>query len=273
MSEAWDDGAWRALADELATWQDIGRRATFWWRDDDAGRPDPALARLLALAADLGVPVGLAVVPAWLTPEGTETIRGAPEQIVVLQHGFGHVNHETEIQPGERKVRPAEYGAARPPDVALAEAVEGGRILRAVCGPRYLPVFVPPWNRIAAAVVAGLPAVGYRALSTFRPRPAVEAAPGLRQVNCHADPILWRQGGRFAGAAASLESLRVHLAARRQAQADPAEATGLLTHHRALEPACWEFLGKLFARLQSHPAVTFPPLPALFLEAASTPTA
>jgi hypothetical protein len=266
MNEAWDDGAWRALADELDAWKRIGRGATFWWRDDDAGRSDPALERLLALAVDLGAPMGLAVVPAWLAPEVAQAIRGAPERVAVLQHGFRHANHETEIAPGERKVRPAEYGAARPPGVVLEEAVEGDRILQAAFGPRHLSVFVPPWNRIAAAVVAGLPAVGYRALSTFRPRPAVEAAPGLRQVNCHADPILWRQGGRFAGAAATLESLRVHLAARRQAQADPTEATGLLTHHRVLDAACWEFLGELFPRLQSHPAVEFPSLPALFPE-------
>ena len=266
MSAVWDDEAWRAMADELDAWQRAGRRASVWWRDDDAGRPDPAFERLLALAVSLGVPLGLAVVPAWLTPEVTETLRKAPEPIGVLQHGFGHVNHETEIQPGERKVRPAEYGAARPPDVVLEETVKGSRILWAAFGPRYLSVFVPPWNRIGAGVAAGLPAVGYRALSTFRPRPAPEAAPGLRQVNCHADPILWRQGGRFAGAAATIESLRIHLAARRHAQADPAEATGLLTHHRVLDAACWEFLEEFFPRLQCHPAVEFPSPRALFLE-------
>lgn len=265
MGEAWDEGGWRAVADELDGWLREGRYASFWWRDDDAGRPDPALDRLLSLAGNVALPLGLAVVPAWCSHAGAEAIRGAPEQVVVLQHGFGHANHETEIPPGDRKVRPAECGAARPAGIVLKEAVGGSGMLRAAFGSRYLSVFVPPWNRIVPDVVAGLPAVGYCGLSTFRPRPASEAVPGLRQVNCHLDPILWRRGGRFAGAAASLDIVRAHLSARRQAQADPCEATGLLTHHLALEAMGWKFLEELLVRLRSHPAVTFPPLPDIFL--------
>jgi hypothetical protein len=191
----------------------------------------------------------------------------------VLQHGFGHVNHEIEIQAGERKVRPAECGAARPPVAVLGEASRGAARLREAFGRRFLSVFVPPWNRIAASVVAGLPAAGFRALSTFRPRPATEAVPGLLQVNCHADPILWREGRRFAGAADVLRALQVHLAARRQAEVDPAEPTGLLTHHQAMPEPCWAFLEELLARLQRHPAAALPPLPALFLGAHDSPSA
>jgi len=266
MSEAWDEGAWQALSGELGAWQREGRPASFWWRDDDAGRPDSALDRLLCMAANVGLPLGLAVVPAWLTNGVAEAIRVAPQSVVVLQHGFSHTNHETEIPPGERKVRPAECGMARPARVTLDEAVEGARRLRAAFGSRYLPVLVPPWNRIAAEVLAGLPGAGYQALSTFRPRPTAEPVPGLLQVNCHVDPILWRQGKRFAGAAGTLEGLRAHLAARRRGQVDPAEPTGLLTHHRDMEEPCWDFLAELLARLRSHPAVTFPPLPLLLLD-------
>ena len=265
MNPSWDEPAWQPLAAELDTWLDRGRQVTFWWRDDDAGRPDSTLDRLLCMAASVGLPLGLAVVPAWLTTGVAEAIRVAPEGVVVLQHGFSHVNHETEIPPGERKVRPAECGMARPPRVTLDEAVEGARRLRAAFGSRYLPVFVPPWNRIAANVLAGLPGVGYQALSTFRPRPTAEPVPELLQVNCHVDPILWRHGKRFAGAAGTLEGLRAHLAARRREHVDPAEPTGLLTHHRDMEGPCWDFLAELLARLRRHPAVTFPPLPLLLL--------
>jgi hypothetical protein len=134
-------------------------------------------------------------------------------------------------------------------------------------------VFVPPWNRIAAGVVAGLPAAGFCGLSTFRPRRSAEAVPGLLQVNCHADPILWRDGRRFAGAAAILEALRAHLEARRRAEADPAEPTGLLTHHQAMLEPCWAFVKELLARLSSHPAARFPPIPGLFSERAASSTA
>jgi len=266
MGEAWDEGAWQAFSGELGAWQREGRLVSLWWRDDDAGRPDSALDRLLRMAANVGLPLGLAVVPAWLTTPVAEAIRSAPESVVVLQHGFNHVNHETEIPPGERKVRPAEYGMARPAWVSLDEAGKGAQRLRTAFGSRSLPVFVPPWNRIAANVLAGLPGVGYHAVSAFRPRPRAEPVPGLLQVNCHVDPILWRQGKRFAGAAGTLEGLRAHLAARRREHVDPAEPTGLLTHHRDMEEPCWDFLAELLARLRGHPAVTFPPLPLLLLE-------
>lgn len=260
---AWDEAAWEVFAAELNAWLGQGRQASFWWRDDDAGRPAPAFGRLLPLAADLALPLGLAVVPAWLTREVAEAIRAAPAAVGVLQHGFAHADHETANEPGAPKARPAECGQARPAQAALEELASGQATLTAAFGERFLPVFVPPWNRIAPAVLAGLPGAGYRALSTFGPRAATEPVPGLLQVNCHADPILWRESNRFAGAAATLERLRAHLAAGRAGQADPAEPTGFLTHHRDMDAACWAFSEELLRRLGTHPAVRFPPLQAL----------
>jgi hypothetical protein len=263
MSTAWDEPAWQAFAAELDAWQSRGRRATFWWRDDDAGRTTPALGRLLALAADLALPLGVAVVPAWLTLEVAEAVHAASGQVVVLQHGFAHLNHETANTSGERKVRSAECGPARPPRAVLEEVAKGRAALTGTFGSRFLPVFVPPWNRIGPAVLAGLPRAGYQVLSAFGPRAGAEPVPGLLQVNCHADPIVWREGKRFAGASATLARLRTHLSARREGQADPSEPTGLLTHHRDMDPLCWAFLEELLGRLLTHPAVTFPPLPSL----------
>ncbi len=271
MDQAWDDSAWRALAEELDAWRGQGRRASLWWRDDDAGRSDPALQRLLSFAGSAGVPLGLAVVPAWLSAETAEVLRAAPQAVAVLQHGFAHTSYERQIQPGERKVRPAECGWARAAQEVLAEVAEGAAALRAHLASRFLPVFVPPWNRIAPAVIAGLPRIGHRGLSAFGPRAAAEPSPGLLQVNCHADPILWREGKRFAGAAPTLDRLRAHLAARREHQVDPAEPTGLLTHHRDMDPAGWSFLEELLNRLRAHPGVAFPPLPSLLTAEGGAP--
>ncbi len=270
MGEPWDEPAWRALAAELDAWLGQGRRASFWWRDDDAGRSDPGLERLLSLATSAGLPLGVAVVPAWLSAEVVEVLRAAPQAVVVLQHGFAHANHERHIQPGERKVRPAECGGARPARDVLAEVAEGAACLRTHLANRFLPVFVPPWNRIAPAVIAGLPQVGYRGLSAFGPRAAAEPSPGLLQVNCHADPIVWREGKRFAGAAATLDRLRAHLAARREHHVDPAEPTGLLTHHRDTDLAGWAFLEELLGRLRAHPTAAFPPLASLLIAKGGT---
>lgn len=259
----WDDAAWAALAAELDAWKAAGRPATLWWRDDDAGAADPALDRLLDLAGRRELPLGVAVVPAWLTPEGRRALAGAPGGVVTLQHGFAHANHETVAAPGEPKVRPAEAGAVRPAAVVLAELAEGWDRLRAALGPRCLPVLVPPWNRIAPGLLDALPGLGYRALSAFGARPWPAGPDQFRRLNCHVDPILWRQGRRFAGPAATLGALRAHLADRRAGRADPAEPTGLLTHHRDLSPTLWAFLEELLDRLRAHPATAFVPVERL----------
>jgi len=263
VSEAWDPVAWRALAVELLAWQERGRAATIWWRDDDVGRPDPAFERLLGLAGSTAVPLGLAVVPTWLSAEVAAAMRATSAPVITLQHGFAHANHETTAQPGESRVRPAECGAARPAPTVLAEVVDGGMRLRAALGERWLPVFVPPWNRIAPGVLAGLPRAGYRGVSAFGPRPAGRPTPGLLHLNCHVDPIAWRRARRFVGAAAALEGLRAHLADRREGRVDPEEPTGLLTHHRDMSPALWAFLEELFGRVTQHPGVALPPLATL----------
>jgi hypothetical protein len=271
MSRTWDGVAWHAFVAELDAWVDHGRQASFWWRDDDAGKPDPAFDRLLSLAADLALPLGVAVVPTWLTPEVAETISAMPTSVVVLQHGSAHANHETQIQPGERKVRPAEYGMARPTQVTSRELADGIVCLRTAFRDRFLPVFVPPWNRIASTIMASLPGLGYRGVSAFGPRLCAVPAPHLFQVNCHADPILWREGKRFAGASPTLERLRAHLLARRAGQTDPSEPTGILTHHRDMDPMFWSFLEELLSRLRTHPAVRFPPLASVLLAESGVP--
>ena len=60
------------LARELDSWAEAGRVARFWWRDDDAIEPTPALSRLLDLGDTHGIEVAVAVVPATAsaTPAG-----------------------------------------------------------------------------------------------------------------------------------------------------------------------------------------------------------
>ena len=58
---------WGDLTRELDFWSEEARVAQFWWRDDDAAEPLPALARLLDLAASFELELGLAVVPQWAT--------------------------------------------------------------------------------------------------------------------------------------------------------------------------------------------------------------
>lgn len=246
---------WRALETELDRWAEAGREATLWWRDDDASDDDPALARLLELANEHNVPLGVATVPALLTGDAARRLREA-RHAFVLQHGHAHVNHAS---PTEKK---AEFGTGRPVDVMCAELTAGRRKL--VDALPALPVLVPPWNRLAPALVGYLSEIGLHGLSTYGPRRSSSPAPGLIQVNTHVDLIDWRGTRGFVGEEAALALACGHLAARRSGRVDADEPTGLLSHHRVHQEAAWQFLAAFLERASDHPAVAWPRPPTLF---------
>jgi len=109
-------------------------------------------------------------------------------------------------------------------------------------------------NRIDAGLVARLPAAGFYGLSTYKARASGEPAPGLRQVNCHADPVDWQGSRGFAGAETVLAAVVDHLRDRRTGAADAAEPTGILTHHQVHDEPAWAFLAELAARVRRHAA-------------------
>ena len=231
-------GVWEDLARELDAWGRAERVATLWWRDDDAIAPSPALARLHDLGQAHGVVPALAVVP--------KAAAAALPGPALFQHGYAHVNH------GLRKK--AELGPERPAATVAGELANGRRRLLDLFAGRVLPVLAPPWNRIAPEVVALLPGLGFGGLSTFRPRPKPAAAPGLVQVNTHADIIDWQQR-RFAGDDLAVGAVLGHLADRRLGRADAEEPTGILTHHLVHDAPAWSFLDRLLEVTRAHTAI------------------
>ena len=231
------NAAWRKLSDEIARWRDAGRVADFWWRDDDAARPDPALARLLELSANTAVPLALAVVPVGADPA---LLAGFGSTVCVLQHGTDHRNR---AGPDEKKT---EFPASEPLQTAIARLVTAREQLRAQAGKRFIPVLAPPWNRLPKPLVPHIAAAGYHGLSQYGARSSQYSANSLRQVNTHIDIIAWRSGRGFSGEMEALETAVRHLSARRTGAVDAAEPTGFLTHHAAHDEAAWDFLQRLF---------------------------
>jgi hypothetical protein len=239
--------AWAALAGELNLWAETDSGATLWWRDDDAAAATPELERLLALSAGTGVPLALAVIPGRLAADLPRRLAGC-DAITVLQHGWRHTNH---AGAGEGAW---ELGDHRPLSRVQDELSAGHRRLAEAFGARFLPVVVPPWNRISARVTHALSALGFIGVSTFGARTCTEPAPGLIQVNVHCDPVRWKEHGRFAGTARTLDDLTGHLAARRKGTVDPREPTGLVSHHLALDAAAWGFVAEVLRRTKDNPA-------------------
>ena len=244
---------WTALRAELDRWAALDRRAGFWWRDDDAVAPGPALDRLLALAGRHGRWVALAVIPAKAEPALATRLDGTPA--VVIQHGWAHRSH---APAGEKA---AELGDHRPAETVLAELAAGRERLQALFGDRFRPVLAPPWNRIGPRLRPRLGEAGLAVLSGFGAR---DGLPGPMQVNTHADPIDWRGTRGFAGVDRTLAPILRHLADRRRGAADPEEPTGLLTHHLVHDEEGWIFLDGLLALLGRHPAAAWPEPDTLF---------
>lgn len=242
--------AWQWLGRELDRWQQAGLQAEFWWRDDDAASAGAALDRLLELRAGTGLPLSLAVIPAALQPDLAPALRGQ-HALSVLQHGYAHRSHAAR---GQRKL---ELGGTRPWRETVDELKHGHQLLAQHFPESFVPVLVPPWNRIDPALVNRLPAIGLLGLSTVKARRQRHPAPGLLQVNAHLDPINWRHGGDFLGVYPSIAILVQHLVARRSGYRDRDEPSGILSHHLVQNRATWQFIEALLRFVDAHPAARF----------------
>ena len=227
---------WGDLQRELDLWARRDETPTLWWRDDDAVEPSAALDRAMALAETFAVPLALAVIPA----QNRLTAADLSGPVTPVQHGYAHRNH------AGSNAKKCELGPERRADHVIAELMTGRDTLEKAFGAMFRPVLVPPWNRLGAHLPPMLPELGYAGLSRFgaRGRPAIGA---MQLVNTHVDIIDWKGGRGFIGVEPALAQAIGHLRARREGAADPAEATGLLTHHRVHDAACWSFVEKLFA--------------------------
>ncbi len=206
----------------------------FWLRDDDAIEPTKSLDRLLDLTERFAVPITLAVIPARAGDALAERLASRSE-VAVAVHGWSHTNH---APTNEKK---QELGMHRPIVEVVAELERGYNELAQRHAEQFVPLLVPPWNRIDAAIVEALPSVGYKALSTF----GAQSSDAISMMNTHIDVIDWKgtRGGRsindlFSEMVTLVESTRTPI--------------GILTHHLVHDDPVWLFLEKLFASTTMH---------------------
>lgn len=235
---------WKKLNGALDAAARRGEIIRFWWRDDDAGKGSSALTRLLELADRQNLPLALAVVPAWIEA-GAQAPIAASAESTVLQHGYAHINH------GKKGAKSIELGSR--PVAAIGKELQNGRaILEDAFGAAFLPILVPPWNRIDSALHPHLHTWGYAGLSVFGERTDPEISPGVSLINTHIDPVDWRGTRGFLGDDMMLGRLISHL--------NTDEPIGILSHHLVMDEACWSFLECLLATLARHPAARICPV-------------
>ena len=232
---------------------DAAKPTRIWWRDDDAGADSAELAALIGLAQRRRAPVALAVVPGWLQDPCVERI-GRCAMATVLQHGVVHADHA--VAPAKKIELGG--GAARPALLAGLEA--GRRGLAQRFGRQFVPVLVPPWNRIAADVAESAPGLGFTGLSTSGPMRPAPAVPGLRRVNTHLDLVVWRERSRPLDAGEAIRGLA------RLVAAGSGEPLGILSHHAVMGSDAFATLDRLLALVQDHRRATLAAAGSLFGE-------
>ncbi len=242
---------WSRLNDELDRWQAAGLTASFWWRDDDAVSDGPRLARLIALSEQFGVALGLAVIPAKLHGSLQQPVK-ASSRVFVLQHGYAHIDHSPAEETGAW-----ELGLHRGLKAIMDELQQGRDTLSQTFGDKFVPVVVPPWNRIADQLPTHLAGAGYDGLSAFGDNALRHATADFAVTNCHCDPVSWKRGGVFSGTESTLDQLLDRLAFSRTSPAPGNVATGYLTHHAVMDDASWDFTEVLFDTLNRHQAARF----------------
>ncbi|SHJ49048.1 hypothetical protein SAMN05444000_10993 [Shimia gijangensis] len=225
---------WSPLRSEFTKWRENNLELSFWWRDDDAIEPTPALDQLIALAIETGVPVHLAVIPRDAISTLASVIT-TTDMLIPVVHGWSHQNHA----PAD--VKKAEFGASRSASECADDMRHAHARLQDMFGDGLAAMFVPPWNRIDPALMVTLVEQGYDAVSTFLPRREATPVPGLTQINTHIDPIFWRGTRGLVDPELLVAKVVAFLKDRRRGITDNTEPFGYLTHHLVHDADIWEF--------------------------------
>lgn len=230
--------------------KDAGLVIRLWWRDDDACTVTAPLVRLLEMRSLLHVPLSLAVVPRDAQPDLAQAVMSAAETRV-LQHGWAHAEQQ---RTGERK---SEFGDHRPVAQMLHELDEGRSTMEAMFGPNFVPVLVPPWNRIGTKITTRRSAVGLPWMSAFGPRNADDAY----VVNTHIDIIDWTsRTGLQPQAVLGLLCDEVS----RLIEHNSTEPIGLLTHHLQHDEMAWACIEAIMTVLTNNSDIAWPTVSDLF---------
>ena len=208
------------------------------------------------------VPVALAVIPARLEPSLPALLK-SHGSVSVLQHGFDHQNRAP--AGGKKSEFPATRSWPEIADDLGAGPRPAGERVRPAVRARFDAALEPDRSRPRRPIGT----IGISRPDAPICRAKKPAVAGVTQVNTHVDVIDWHGTRGFLGLAATLQLLVQHLAAKRLGQADPAEPTGLLTHHLVHDTETEEFLGALLDWCAKRPVIKWRSAADLFPGAGS----
>lgn len=212
-----------------------------FFRADDIGAGGHRFHALCALFREHGVPLALAVVPAWLTEARIDQLfASAPPDEDLWgwhQHGWRHVNWQ---KTGKK----CEFGDQRPLEKQWKDVWQGHTRLMTVFQERLLPVFTPPWNRLSVMTLEVLDQMGFKAVSTTDPLPKT----GKNTHRLKNFRIAIDLHTRKNDDGASDYDLLLH---ELTSAFSKDAVVGIMIHHQRMTPFAFAFLDELMGQLRS----------------------
>ncbi len=211
-----------------------------FFRADDVAVPGRQFSQMMELFAAYGVPLSLAVVPAVLTQPRWQYLNGFekmnPGRWCWHQHGWRHINHETE---GKKQ----EFGGARATAAIKRDLAHGKKRLEMLMEDRFFPVFTPPWNRCSRDTLNVLKELGYAAVSRSSGSKALPPS-GLPDYYVNVDLHTRKERHPTEGWKNLFAELK---------QAFAQKHCGIMIHHRMMNTAAFDFLEILLEKLVETP--------------------
>ncbi len=211
------------------------RKVTAFFRADDIGVPSRNFSLLISFFSKYDIPLGLAMVPTWMTHSRWEHFYSMPE--IHLKealwcwhhHGWRHMNHEL---TGKKQ----EFGPSRSEKELMHDLGRGKERLESILGKDFTQIFTPPWNRCSGDCMKGLMSLGYQGISRFEnARP--EAPEGLKDLSVNVDLHTLK---------ASDPAIEWQMLMKQLEQAIGSGRCGIMIHHQRMNDNAFTFLELLF---------------------------
>ncbi|MGE0128825.1 MAG: DUF2334 domain-containing protein [Blastocatellales bacterium] len=222
-----------------------------FFRDDDVDEDEATLRRLLDIFLRREIPINLAVIPGRLTAVCGEllaqSVSAAPALAELNQHGWLHLNHESEG-------RKCEFGPSRTYDEQLDDIAQGQARMTEAFGPHWFPVFVPPWNRCCEDTYRAIDQLGFRALSAKQGNSVVTGY-RFKEISITLDLFNWRGGASLKPAEEIVDDLIAQISRR--------QTIGVMLHHKVMDEMAFSFLDAVLDALALHSTIRFHTFPSL----------
>jgi len=218
-----------------------------FFRADDIGAGGRAFNALCEVFRSHQVPLGMAVVPAWLSDvRARQLFEAAPREEPLWawhQHGWRHVNWE-------RAGKKSEFGDQRPIEKQWRDIHQGQLKMREIFGEQLVNVFTPPWNRLSAATLRIIQDLGFDGVSIgkFLPR-GLRSSYTFKNLRVNLDLHTRKGKDPEKDFHDVLEELATLLGKK--------EPLGVMLHHQKMNYFAFEFLDELLSQLRNLPGIQF----------------